>query len=167
MVTALNASTLRSETVPVAAIIGFWTALSVPVAQFPTLAAGLRLAGLVLALGYVVVRGVALARSVRPDPVSLEVRIIVREQIHLLRAAGVWLLPALACYAVPDLLAGLVLDAGFRPVVLLANTAGFVLTASGVATVALYTVVVTTARTGDRRATDPEPSTDADATTGD
>ncbi len=167
MSTALDASVLRSESLPVAVIVGFWSALSLPVAQFSTLALGLRAAGLVLALGYVAVRGAILARTIGAGPAPYEPRAIVHENVRILLAAGAWFLSAFLVYALSDLLFAAVLEWSFGPARLLVDTLGFVLTATGVGTVVLYAVAVAAARTGGRTVTETDSTTDPDAAVND
>ena len=75
----LDARTLLRETVPVVAVLFFWSALAWP--ALPAVESGLRTASLVMVALYVVVRGVALSRRVSP-PAFSDTRTALRESVR-------------------------------------------------------------------------------------
>lgn len=139
----LDARRLLRESFPVAVILAFWTLLSL-LAMVPWLGWGLRVAGLVVAGQYVWIEGVQLADAVspasRPADVSERAVVALRENVHVLLAAGAWFLVAL----VPGVVVRVLEFAGVirRPAIFGLEPVTFVLTATGVATVSLYAIAV-------------------------
>jgi hypothetical protein len=130
-------------------IVGFWAALSVIVDAFPALRTALRIAGVVVALGYVTVRAVTLARSLSVPALPSDASGILRENGRLLRGVGVWFLAALLLQPLTDVvLFQLVpLPAGLRGIVAtLVDTVGFVFATTGVVTVVFHAIAVGVAR---------------------
>lgn len=135
---------LLRESAPVAAILLFWVVLSSFVRS--VIATGLLRAGVVMALLYVVVRGVALARSRPPTPRPDDVESVLRENARVALPAGVWFLAAKLVYVVESLwdafgIPGL----GTSPEEGLA----FVFVGTGVSVVLLYAIAVGLPRVRD------------------
>jgi hypothetical protein len=152
-VTTLTPRRLVAETVPVAAVLLFWVVVSW-IAPLPTVSSGLRLAGVVMALLYVGVRGASLARTTPVATQPVAVAGVVRENARVLLAAGTWFLAAGVLQALDPLwdLAGLP-GAFTSP----ADSLAFVATGTGVAAVVLYAVAVGVARVrGDASSDRPE-----------
>ncbi|MFD1586731.1 hypothetical protein ACFR9U_07025 [Halorientalis brevis] len=134
MPSPLDARRLVEESVPAAVVLLFWSVLAA-IAQ-SGVALGLRIAGVVMALLYVVVRALTLADSLADDGQPIESEPILRENATVAVASGVWFLAALLFSAplpIPrsiDYLFGLF------------SAISFALAATGVLTVVLYAVAV-------------------------
>lgn len=162
----LQPATLRRESVTVAVILGFWTAVALLAEPFAALRTALRTAGVVVALGYVTVRGVTLARSVPVSALPSGTEQVLRENLAVLRGVGLWFLAALVVEPVADIvLFQLVpLPRPLRdPTATLVEGLVFVLAATGVVTVALHAITAAVARiealdpAAGRAATDDTP----------
>jgi hypothetical protein len=150
---------LLVESLPVAAVLLFWVVLSW-VAPAPGLATGLRLAGVVMAVSYVVVRGVDLSHSRRVAPQPVDVAAVLRENVRVLLAAGAWFVAAVLVELLEGLWRGFGLPGAFTSP---GEGLGFVLTGTGVATVLLYAVAAGVARVEGRVATGREGGGASDA----
>lgn len=113
---------LLQEGVPIAAVLLFWTALSL-FTDSPV-AGGLRYAGVVMAALYVVVRGVELAGSFPVVGAPETPGELLLENASVAVSASLWFAGAVVAYAV------------------FLDPLGFVLTGTGVGTVLLYAVAV-------------------------
>lgn len=146
METALDTRRLVRESVPIALVLIFWTLLSV-VALVPWLGTGLRSAGLLVAGVYVLARGRQLADEIDVETTVPEsptdVEAILQENFEVLLAAGLWFLLAMAL-TVPHYALG-ALGIAWLPGAL-TEAPAFVLTATGVGTVGLYSVAVAPSR---------------------
>jgi len=135
MPSPLDARRLVEETVPVAVVLLFWSVLAA-IAQ-SGVALGLRIAGVVMALLYVVVRALALADSLADDGQPVDSEPILRENATVAVASGVWFLTALL-FSAPIPIA--------RQIVYLLrglfSAISFAFAATGVLTVVLYAVAV-------------------------
>lgn len=137
MVPPLDTRRLLRESAPVAVILLFWTTLST--VAHPIVASGLHRAGLIMALLYTVVRGVALARRHTPTPAPETVVGILRENVRVVIAAGAWFVAAELVYVVERLWEDSDLPGAFTSP---AEALAFVLAGAGVATILLYAIVV-------------------------
>lgn len=147
---------LLTETIPVAVILCFWAALSaVPHGVF---ASGFRYAGIIMALLYVIVRGMQLAgaKSFPAHPTDLGE--LLRENAKVALIAGVWLFAAFLIASTRPLWKILSMMGTPYPRGMDALASGFlgitdllvfVLTGTGVATVTLYAVAVGISRSHD------------------
>jgi hypothetical protein len=146
MSTTLAPRRLFVESLPVAAVLSLWVVCSW-LAPASGLATGLRLAGVVMAVSYVVVRGVTLARSRRAPPLPTDVAGLLRENARVLLGAGGWFLAAALVAVVEPLWRLVGLPGAFTSP---ADAVVFVLTATGVAAVLLSAVAVGVARVEGR-----------------
>jgi len=140
-------SRLLRESAPVAVVLLFWVLLSSLLPDVVTDA--VLLAGVVMALLLVVVRGVALAAALPTVPAPDDTGAVLRENVGVALGAGVWFLAALVVYAAEGLWNLLGIPGAFTTP---APGLAFVFSATGVATVVLYAVAVGLPRV--RRATD-------------
>lgn len=89
---------LLRESGPVVAILFFWNVLS---AMFHSpIQSGLFWAGVVMALLYVVVRGIVLAKSVPATPSYNDVGWTLQENVRIAIPAGIWFLGAHVLYSI-------------------------------------------------------------------
>jgi hypothetical protein len=140
----LSVRRLIREGDPIAMIVFFW-ALLASISTYPLVSTGLRVAGLLMALLYALVRGVHLSRDVSPGSPPTEHGALLKENARVLGAAGAWFLTAvifrLAVQFGPPhgvRLIDIVLDALF-----------FTLPVTGVYTVILHVIVVGVSRLSD------------------
>jgi hypothetical protein len=84
-----------TESVRIAAILGAWSLLSALATAFDTLQIGITLAGLVMAILFVLVRGVALAREAPPAYDDPDVKGVLTENGRAMLAAGPWFVLAI------------------------------------------------------------------------
>jgi hypothetical protein len=154
MPSTLDARRLLEESVPAAVVLLFWSLLAV--IDRGLIGTGLRLAGVVMALLYVVVRGTRLADSLTDDGQPVEPEPVLRENATVALAAGAWFVAAaLATVALHLVGVGLMIEA----LESVAEALRFALAATGVATVGLYAVAVGTVRLHDRsESAGPAPS---------
>ncbi|MFB6170239.1 MAG: hypothetical protein ABEJ06_03745 [Haloarculaceae archaeon] len=138
MSSALGVRRLYGESLPVAVALSFWVVLSW-FGGAPGVARGLRLAGVVMALLYVVVRGRAIARSQPPTPQPTDVAGVLSENLRVLAAAGGWFLAALVAALVDPYWRVVGLPGLFASPV---DSLVFVLSGTGVGTVLLYALAV-------------------------
>ncbi|MFC4549714.1 MULTISPECIES: hypothetical protein [Halorussus] len=134
----LPAKRWAQEAIPVAAILLFWNVLSWLFTLDPAIGGTVRSAGTVMALLYVVVRGVVLAPSVSV-PITGDVEPVLRENARVALPAGAWFLAAAAVH----LLDGIWETAGLPG--LHVSPAGWmmsVLAGTGLGVVGLYAVAV-------------------------
>ncbi|QLD89673.1 hypothetical protein HWV07_11820 [Natronomonas salina] len=124
---------LFEESLPVFAVVFLWTLLAV-FARYD-LGSGLRYAGLVMALLYVVVRGAAVGRSVETVRHPTSVVDGLRDSVRSLAPASPWFLLAFALRVGRDY-------TGF----VLPSELVYVSSATGVLTVVLYAAVFGSAR---------------------
>jgi hypothetical protein len=89
------------ESVPVAALLLLWTALSW-LAFEPFVSWAVRTTGVVVALGYVVVRGVRLGQEATPF-VDTDARCVLGQNVHVALAPTVWFLVAVLVPLAEDL----------------------------------------------------------------
>jgi hypothetical protein len=135
----LTARALLRESLPVVAVLFFWSVLSWP--TIPGVDDALRTAGLAMVALYVVVRGVSLSRHVSA-PVFSDVASVLRENVRAALPAAGWFVAAHLVAALESLWQGVGLPGLFTsPRGALVRL--FALT--GVATVGLYAVAVGTA----------------------
>ena len=173
MVPALHPRRLFRESVPVAAVLLFWMALSW-FGWHSVVTARVRDAGLVMALLYAVTRGVELGRShpgagvgaPAPDDAASAVdvsRRVLRENARVALPAGAWFVAALLVGVAESLWDATGLPGAF---VSPANALSFVLAGAGVGVVVIYAVAVGTARIRDGRDVEPgrRPRGDAGGT---
>lgn len=139
MPSELDARRLVEESLPAAVALLLWSLLAT-VAQ-NGVALGLRIAGIVMALLYVAVRASALADSLAVDEQPTDPEPILRENVSVALAAGVWFLSALVVALFADFIENIIF-----PLRGLFSAISFVLAATGVATVIFYAVAVGTAR---------------------
>lgn len=101
MESAIDTRRLLRESLPVAVILLFWVVL----ASFTPaeIATGLLRAGVVMALLYTIVRGLAIAETLEPTRQPTDVEGILRENVRVAIPAGVWFLAAQAIYLVEQL----------------------------------------------------------------
>ena len=132
MPSTLDARRLLDESIPAAVVLLFWGLLAA-VAQ-DGVALGLRLAGVVMALSYVVVRGNAIADSLSDDGQPVDPEPILRENVSVALGAGAWFLAAIL-FSAPLPIPYLSLRQGFGAI-------SFAFAATGVLTVVLYAVAV-------------------------
>lgn len=137
MVPAQNTRRLLRESMPVAAILLFWLALSVPVE--PSISAGLLRAGLIMAILYSVVRGVMLAQEYPPTSRATELEGILKENVRIAIPAGVWFLSVEVIYVVESLWDTLGIPGLFKSP---ADSLAFVLNGAGIAVVLIYAIWV-------------------------
>lgn len=90
MTAPLDIDRLYRESVPIAIILAFWVLLSW-IGSTQGLGAGLRLAGIVMALLYTGVRGVTLARTRPATPQPTSIAAVLRENGRVLVSAGGWI----------------------------------------------------------------------------
>jgi hypothetical protein len=139
----LGVRTVLEESLPVAAVLFFWSVLAWPAGH--GVESALDTAGLTMAALYVVVRGVGLSRRVTAPSFS-GVDAVLRENVRAALPAAGWFVAASLVSAIESLWNGLDLPGLFvSPRGALVRV--FVLT--GVATVGLYAVAVGTAALRD------------------
>ncbi len=137
MPSPLDARRLVKESVPAAVVLLFWSVLAA-IAQ-SGVSLGLRIAGVVMALLYVVVRATRVATSVADGGQPVEPEPILRENATVAVASGAWFLAGLVATALSS-------QFSFFPLRRLLSGISFALAATGVATVVFYAVAVGTAR---------------------
>lgn len=137
MVPPYDTRRLLRESAPVAVILLFWTTLS-SIAH-PIVASGLHRAGLIMALLYTVIRGVALARNHTPTSPPVTITGILRENVRVVIAAGAWFVAAELVYVIRRLWEDLNLPGAFTSP---AEALAFVLVSAGVATILMYAIAV-------------------------
>lgn len=137
MVSPLDTRRLLRESAPVTVILLFWVVLSSVVR--PTIATGLLRAGVIMALLYTVVRGVALARTHQPTPQPDDLEGILRENVRVALPAGVWFLAAYLVYFIEQVWDVLGIPGWDTSP---AEGLAFVFVGAGVAVVLLYAISV-------------------------
>lgn len=137
MVPPLDTRRLLRASAPVAVILLFWVGLSSVVR--PVVATGLVRAGVIMALLYTVVRGVALARTQPPTPQPDDLKCVLLENVRVALPAAAWFLAASLVYVIEQ-----VWDTLGIPGWDTSPAAGlaFVFTGTGVAVVLLYAITV-------------------------
>lgn len=162
MSSSIDSRRLFRESRPVAGILLFWVVVSW-IGTEPGITTSLRLAGVVMALLYVGVRGVELAQTHPPTPLPTNVSDLLRENARVLSAAGIWFLPAvLLAFLEPYWEEIGLLRLFMSPLESLA----FVFTGTGVTTVILYAIVTGVSR-ADGDASGSVSSTSETELTGD
>ncbi|WP_136717083.1 hypothetical protein [Halorientalis salina] len=141
MPSPLDARRLVEESVPAGVALVFWSLLAAVPRDW--IALGLRLAGVVMALSYVVVRAVAIADSLSDDGQPVDPGPVLRENVPVALAAGGWFLAAIISGVFSGLLASLLQVPWFREIF---DALSFALAATGVLTVVFYAVAVGTIR---------------------
>lgn len=144
MVSPLDTRSSLRESVPVAVILLFWMLLSSVVIR--PIATHLLRAGIVMALLYTVVRGVALARTHQPTRRPDDLEGILRENVRVALPAGVWFLAAHLVYFIEQVWDRLGILGSVSPLV---EPLVFSFSGSGVAVVVLYAVAVGLPRVRD------------------
>lgn len=137
MVSPLDTRRLLRESAPVAVILLFWVVLS-SIAQ-PVIATGLLRAGIIMALLYIVVRGVTLAQTHPATSSPDDLEGILRENVRVAIPAGIWFLATHLVFFIEH-----VWDMFGIPGVATspANGIAYIFTGAGVAAVLLYAIAV-------------------------
>lgn len=144
MVPPLTTDNLLRESSPVAVILLFWVALASLATS--TIATGLLGAGLIMALLYTIVRGVALAETRQAASQPDDLSGILLENVRVALPAGVWFLVA----RLVSLLEWLLVTAGVpSSVTSLVADAPFAFVGAGVAVVLLYAISTGLTRVGN------------------
>lgn len=137
MAPPLASRRLIRESAPVAVILAFWLGLSSVVR--PVIATGLVRAGIIMALLYTVVRGVALARNHPPTPQPTDLEGIVRENLRVALPAAAWFLAAYLVFVLEQVWEMIgIPGVDTSP----ATGLAFVFTGTGVAVVLLYAITI-------------------------
>ena len=135
--TTLDTRRLLRESSPVAIILLFWLALSVPAR--PSISAGLIQGGVIMAILYSVVRGVMLAQEYQPAVQATDLRGILTENVRVAIPAGAWFLSGQIIYEIQNLWDTLGLPGAFTSP---ADGLAFVVNGAGVAVVLIYAIWV-------------------------
>ncbi|WP_132058813.1 hypothetical protein [Halorussus amylolyticus] len=137
---SLQTKRLAAEGAPVAATLFFWHLLAV-FAGFQNVGGPVRTAGVVMAVAYVTLRGVAL--STKTQPLSTEdARAVLSENVRVAVPAGLWFVAAMAVGALE------VYVAVFTGTIAAAESA---LAGAGLGVVGLYAVAAGYAAIRERR----------------
>jgi hypothetical protein len=126
---------------PIAGILLFWLVISW-LASHPLLGRAGRTAGLVMAVTYAIVRGVAIAKQVQWEPTLADVGTVLRVNGLALLAAVGWFLVARLVIFGGQVWSELGLPGVFTSP---ADGLAFVFTATGVVTIVMYAVALGTA----------------------
>lgn len=129
---------ILSESVPIAGIMLFWLVASW-LGSYPLVATGARFAGIVMALTYAVVRGVALAETTGPSLAFDTPESVLHANGLVLLAAAGWFVVARLVVFVEQLWEELALPGAFTSP---ADGFVFAFTATGVVTVVMYAVAI-------------------------
>lgn len=156
----LDSRRLVRESAPVAVILLFWVGLST--LARPVIATGLLRVGIIMALLYTVVRGLAIAQTQPPTDQPTDVEGILRENVRVALPAGIWFLSAHAIFVVEHVWDTLGIPGlGTSP----AEGLAFVFIGAGVASVLLYAIAIGVPRaraTTSSRVDEPAGGTPAD-----
>lgn len=147
MVSPLDTRQLLEESVPIAIVLAFWVVLS----WFggSRIGTNIRNAGIVMALFYTVVRGIALSRSIPSTPQPVDPEELIRENAAVALPAAAWFFAAIVISFIAqfwDEFIGIGLFTSPE------NSFAFVLSTTGVLTVLLYAIAVGRSRIRDDEA---------------
>lgn len=137
MASSLDTRRLLRESAPVAVILLFWVMLASFVPA--EIATGLVRAGVVMALLYTIIRGLAIAQIHEPTRQPTDVEGILRENVRVAIPAGIWFLAAQAIYLVEQIWDMLGIPGWDTSP---AGELAFVFVGTGVAAVVLYAISV-------------------------
>lgn len=137
MASPLDTRRLLRESAPVAVILLFWVVLASFVPA--EIATGLMRAGIIMAVLYTIVRGLAIAETLEPARLPTDVEGILRENVRVAIPAGSWFLAAHAIYLVEQLWDMLGIPGWDTSP---AGEISFVFVGTGVAAVLLYAISV-------------------------
>ncbi|WP_415380477.1 hypothetical protein [Halosimplex sp. TS25] len=134
-----------TESVPIAGIMVFWLVASW-IGSHPLLGTGARVAGLVMALMYAFVRGIAFTTGSRPSPELDDIGTVLRVNALALTAAAAWFVLARLTLIIGHVWNDLALPGLFTSP---ADGFAFAFTATGVMTVIMYAIALGTAAIHD------------------
>lgn len=138
---SLSPSRVFADSLPIAAILLFWVLVSW-LGAHPLLGRGARIAGLVMALTYAIVRGITSAPHARSPSALADVGSVLRINGLALLAAVGWFIGARVVILAEQVWSELALPGVF---VSPADGLVFAFTATGVVTIVLYAVTLGTA----------------------
>lgn len=133
----INTRRLLTESIPIASILLFWMVLSW-IGGEPTVTRGFQITGIVMAVMYIVVRGITLGRLEAGYEPTTDLRSLLLTNVRVALPVGLWFLGAMAVEVLESLWSRLnLVGVATSP----ADELMFVFTATGVGIAVLFAVV--------------------------